>query len=95
MVANKIEKTTKIPMRYGFGIGLHGKTSKKTKGSGSEPIFLKNLRAGTSIPEKLSLSFSERVNAARLLEAPKANRLCYLDSHQAQPNSIGDSHPGR
>lgn len=68
---------------------------KKNKGSGSEPIFLKNLRARTPTPEKLSLSFSERVNAARILVAPKANHLCYLDSHQAQPNSIGDSHPGR
>lgn len=77
IVANKIEKPTKIPMRYGFGIGLHGKTSKKTKGSGSEPIFLKNRRAGTPIPEKLSLSFFQRVIAARLLRIPRVQPLCH------------------
>lgn len=77
IVADKIEKTTKIPMRYGFGIGLHGKTSKKTKGSGSEPIFLKNLRAGTPCPEKLSLSFFQRVIAARLLRIPRVQPLCH------------------
>ncbi|MEK0426599.1 MAG: hypothetical protein RJB11_2690 [Planctomycetota bacterium] len=51
MLADEIEKTTKFPMRYGFGIGIHGKTTKKIKGSGCEPIFSKNLQSPPLLAE--------------------------------------------
>jgi hypothetical protein len=38
-------------MRYGFGIGIHGKTTKKIKGSGCEPIFSKNLQSPPLLAE--------------------------------------------